>query len=241
MHPSIEKLLEVQKLDRETGLLEEAKVRRPMELNDEKRKLAFGKEAVSGVETEITACRLNIDKGELNIRELEEEIQKSKIAMNGAKSNTEYSIFQEQISRNEENRGTVEEEVLELLTRLDDLQGRKAEVERDLADMEKSYQRKESEVLGLVRELEEKVGGLKGERGQLAVEIINDHLDLYERINRKVDSDCIVAAEESADEAGVYFCQGCYMTVTKQELHQLALAQELLTCRSCSRLLYLED
>jgi len=29
--------------------------------------------------------------------------------------------------------------------------------------------------------------------------------------------------------------------VTKQELNQLALAQELLTCRSCSRLLYLED
>ena len=38
MHPSIEKLLDVQKLDRETRLLDEAKIRRPMELNDDKRK-----------------------------------------------------------------------------------------------------------------------------------------------------------------------------------------------------------
>ena len=241
MHPSLEKLLDVQKLDRETRLLEEAKVRRPMELNDEKRKLAAGQETAGGVADEITACRLNIDKGELNINELEGEIQKSKIAMNGAKSNTEYSIFQEQIAKNDENKGAKEEEVLELLTLLEKLQSKKTEVERDLADMEKSYQRKETEVLGLVKELEEKVGGLKGERGQLAEEIISDHLDLYERINKKVDSDCIVAAEESADEVGVHFCQGCYMTVTKQELNQLALAQDLLTCRSCSRLLYLED
>ena len=212
-----------------------------MELNDEKRKVAAGKETVGGVDEEITACRLNIDKGELNIKELEEGIQKSNIAMNGAKSNTEYSIFQEQIARSEESKGAKEVEVLELLTLLENLQGKKADVERDLADLEKSYQRKESEVLGLVKELEEKVGGLKDERGQLAVEITSDHLDLYERINSKVDADCIVAAEESADEAGVYFCQGCYMTVTKQELNQLALAQDLLTCRSCSRLLYLED
>ena len=241
MHPSLEKLLDVQKLDRETRLLEEAKARRPMELNDEKRKVAAGKETVGGVDEEITACRLNIDKGELNIKELEEGIQKSNIAMNGAKSNTEYSIFQEQIARSEESKGAKEVEVLELLTLLENLQGKKADVERDLADLERSYQRKESEVLGLVKELEEKVGGLKDERGQLAVEITSDHLDLYERINSKVDADCIVAAEESADEAGVYFCQGCYMTVTKQELNQLALAQDLLTCRSCSRLLYLED
>ena len=241
MHPSLEKLLDVQKLDRETRLLEEAKARRPMELNDEKRKVAAGKETVGGVDEEITACRLNIDKGELNIKELEEGIQKSNIAMNGAKSNTEYSIFQEQIARSEESKGAKEVEVLELLTLLENLQGKKADGERALADLEKSYQRKEAEVLGLVKELEEKVGGLKDERGQLAVEITSDHLDLYERINSKVDADCIVAAEESADEAGVYFCQGCYMTVTKQELNQLALAQDLLTCRSCSRLLYLED
>ena len=241
MHPSIEKLLDVQKLDRETRLLDEAKIRRPMELNDDKRKVAAGKGVVGGVADEITACRLNIDKGELNIKELEEAIQKSNIAMNGAKSNTEYSIFQEQIAKNEENKGEKEDEVLEFLTLLENLQSRKTDVERDLADLEKSYKRKETEVLGLVKELEEKVGGLKQHRGQLAEEIITDHLDLYERINTKVDSDCIVAAEESADEAGVYFCQGCYMTVTKQELNQLALAQELLTCRSCSRLLYLED
>ena len=56
----------------------------------------------------------------------------------------------------------------------------------------------------------------------------------------KVDADSIVPVDKKDEEEGVFFCQGCYMRVTKQELTQLSLAQELLTCRSCSRLLYLE-
>ena len=53
MHPSIEKLLGVQKLDREIKLLEEAKIRRPMELSDDLRKVNAGKASVSAVEEVI--------------------------------------------------------------------------------------------------------------------------------------------------------------------------------------------
>ena len=126
------------------------------------------------------------------------------------------------------------------MNHLDGLQGKKAELERDLADTEKAYQRKETEVNGLVKELDSKVGGLKDERGQLTSFVDGDHFAIYERIRSKVDGDSIVPVEKKAEEEGVFFCQGCYMRVTKQELNQLALAQELLTCRSCSRLLFLE-
>ena len=240
MHQSIEKLLGVQKLDREISLLEEAKSRRPMELSDDLRKVASGKDVVSRVEDEIKACRMEIDKGELKIRELDADIEKSTIAMTAANTNHEYSIFKGQIAKYGEEQGGLEEEVLETMNHLDGLQGKKAELERDLADTEKAYQRKETEVNGLVKELDSKVGGLKDERGQLTSDVDGDHFAIYERIRSKVDGDSIVPVEKKAEEEGVFFCQGCYMRVTKQELNQLALAQELLTCRSCSRLLFLE-
>ena len=240
MHQSIEKLLGVQKLDREISSLEEAKIRRPMELGDDLRKVASGKASVSLVEDEIKACRMEIDKGELKIREFDAEIEKSTIAMNAANTNNEYNIFKEQIAKHGGEQGILEEQVLEIMSHLDGLQGKKGELERDLADTEKAYQRKESEVNGLVKELDVKVAGLKEERGQLIVEVNGDHLAIYERIMNKVDGDSVVPVEKKAEEEGVFFCQGCYMRVTKQELNQLALEQELLTCRSCSRLLFLE-
>jgi len=241
MHHSIEKLLGVQKFDREISLLEEAKIRRPMELSDDLRKVNAGKASVSAVEEVIKACRMDIDKGELQVKELDGDIEKSKIAMNASKTNEEFAICKGQIEKHEESQGTLEENVLELMSHLDTLQGKKEEAERELTDIEKAYQRKESEVNGLVSGLESRIGGLKEERGELSVDIDQDHLDIYERIRSKVDADSVVPVQKKDEEEGVFFCQGCYMRVTKQELTLLALAQELLTCRSCSRLLYLED
>ena len=241
MHHSIEKLLGVQKFDREISLLEEAKIRRPMELSDDLRKVNAGKASVSAVEEVIKTCRMDIDKGELQIKELDGEIEKSKIAMNGSTTNEAFAICKGQIEKHEESQGTLEENVLELMSYLDTLQGKKEEAERELADIEKAYQRKESEVNGLVSGLESRIGGLKEERGELSVDIDGDHLDIYERIRSKVEADSVVPVHKKDEAEGVFFCQGCYMRVTKQELTQLSLAQELLTCRSCSRLLYLED
>lgn len=240
MHESIEKLLGVQKFDREIGFLEEAKIRRPMELNDDLRKVNAGKASVSAVDEVIKTCRLEIDKGELQVKELDGEIEKSKIAMNASKTNDEFAICKSQIEKHEESQGAIEESVLELMSHLDTLQGKKTEAERELGEIEKAYQRKESEVGALVAGLDSKIGGLKDERSQLTGDINHDHLAIYERIRSKVDSDSIVPVNKKDEEEGVFFCQGCYMRVTKQELTQLSLAQELLTCRSCSRLLYLE-
>ena len=241
MHHSIEKLLGVQKLDREIGLLEQAKIRRPMELSDDLRKVEAGKASVSAVEEVIKSCRMDIDKGELQIKEFDGEIEKSKIAMNASKTNEEFAICKGQIEKHEKSQGDLEENVLELMNHLDTLQGKKDESERELADIKKAYDRKETEVNGLVAGLDTKIGGLKEERGQLLVDIDQDHLAIYERIRTKVDADSIVPVDKKDEEEGVFFCQGCYMRVTKQELTQLSLEQELLTCRSCSRLLYLED
>ena len=241
MHHSIEKLLGVQKLDREIGLLEQAKIRRPMELSDDLRKVEAGKASVSAVEEVIKSCRMDIDKGELQIKEFDGEIEKSKIAMNASKTNEEFAICKGQIEKHEKSQGDLEENVLELMSHLDTLQGKKDESERELADIKKAYDRKETEVNGLVAGLDTKIGGLKEERGQLLVDIDQDHLAIYERIRTKVDADSIVPVDKKDEEEGVFFCQGCYMRVTKQELTQLSLEQELLTCRSCSRLLYLED
>ena len=135
MHHSIEKLLGVQKLDREIGLLEEAKIRRPMELSDDLRKVEAGKASVSAVEEVIKSCRMDIDKGELQIKEFDGEIEKSKIAMNAAKTNEEFAICKGQIEKHEKSQGDLEENVLELMNHLDTLQGKKDESERELADI----------------------------------------------------------------------------------------------------------
>jgi predicted nucleic acid-binding Zn-ribbon protein len=232
MHPSIEKLLHVQGVDKQIRFLTEAKRLRPVELSDERKKLAMAKASLDVVLETMKAGRLETEKGEHEIKQKDAEIEKAKIALNTARTNQEYSIFNEQISRHEDERGAVEERVLEYLTQLDILDEKKAEAQKEYADQEKAFGRKEAEVGELVSGLEAQIGEQNAERDGLVVEVDPDHLELYDRILNHVEDAAITGVKNSV-------CQGCFRTVTKQDISQLMLSQEILQCRSCSRLLFL--
>ena len=59
-----------------------------------------------------------------------------------------------------------------------------------------------------------------------------DHLELYERIFAHLGDAAICTVTDE-------ICQGCFHSVTKQEISLLILSEEFVQCRSCNRLLFL--
>ena len=68
MNPSIEQLLNVQRVDKEIRFLAEAKRLRPEELSDERKKLAISNSMVEAVVEAIKQGRLEIEKGAHGIK-----------------------------------------------------------------------------------------------------------------------------------------------------------------------------
>ncbi len=233
MNPSIEQLLNVQRVDKEIRFLAEAKRLRPEELSDERKKLAISNSMVEAVVEAIKQGRFEIEKGEHGIKNEDAEIEKVRIALNTAKTNQEYGVFKEQIARHEEKRGEIEEEVLGYLSRIELLEEKKREAERELADQQKIFDRKEAEVMVLVKGLEEQISTLETERSGLIEGLDRDHLELYDRIRNHLDDNAICGVKD-------HVCQGCFRTVTKQDIAQLMLGEEILQCRSCARLLFIQ-
>ena len=191
MNPSIEQLLNVQRVDKEIRFLAEAKRLRPEELSDERKKLAISNSMVEAVVEAIKQGRFEIEKGEHGIKNEDAEIEKVRIALNTAKTNQEYGVFKEQIARHEEKRGEIEEEVLGYLSRIELLEEKKREAERELADQQKIFDRKEAEVMVLVKGLEEQISTLETERSGLIEGLDRDHLELYDRIRNHLDDNAI--------------------------------------------------
>ncbi len=233
-HPSVEKLLHVQGVDKQIRLLSEAKLRRPQELSDERKKLAFATASLEVVLETIKTGRLEVEKGEHEIKQKDAEIEKATIALNGAKTNQEYAVFKEQISRYEEERDAVEERVLEHLSQLDVLEEKKEESQKEVAEQERAFQRKEAEVREVVAGIEAQIAEQEEERNGLVGDVDTDHLELYDRILNHVEDAAI-----SGVKSGV--CQGCFRAVTKQDVSQLMLGQEIIPCRSCCRILFLQS
>ena len=232
LHPSIEKLLNVQKLDREKRFIEEAMVLRPQELEDDRKKVAAAEGGVRHAQQLIQEARLVIDRGELEIKQCDAEIEKATIALNTAKTNQEYAVFKEQISRQQEKRDGIEETTLEQLEQLTQLEANKAKLEKALEEEQKTFARKKAEVDELIAGLASQVSALETERASAVVGIDADHLELYDRILAHVHDAALVEVKDSV-------CHGCYMQVTTQDRSQILIGEKLVQCKNCGRILFL--
>jgi predicted nucleic acid-binding Zn-ribbon protein len=233
MHPSVEELLAVQKVDSATRFLREGMRLRPLELEDDRKKVAASRAMVEATEAEMKALRQEADRGELDIKTSDQEIGRLNVALNSAKTNQEYAVLREQIQRQAEARSKREEEVLEHLGRIDQLGEERDQLKRELEENEKIYRRREEEVAEVIRGLEKQVEELTRQREALVEDVDPQHLSLYQRILDRHGNFAISAVKDS-------ICQGCFMTVTAQNVSLLMLGRELVQCRNCSRILYLE-
>ena len=231
MHPSIEQLLRVQEVDSQLIFLRESLRLRPLEMEDDRRKLEETKKSLDALLLEIKRTRMDSDRREVDVKKFDSEIEKLNVLLNQAKSNQEYTILKEQIKRQEELRGQAEEEVLEKLTKLDSMEAnRKALGERHDLDL-KSFRRKEAEVAEILKGIKEQASGLELKRGELLGGIDKENLRTYERILARHNNFAIARVENQV-------CHGCFMSVTVQEVNLLMQGQ-FLQCKSCSRLFYL--
>jgi predicted nucleic acid-binding Zn-ribbon protein len=230
MHPSIERLLSVQEIDSQMIFLEEAARLRPLEVEDDRKRLAGAQAGLDGVLGRILGARKGIDAAELEVKTLEAGIEKASIALNQAKSNAEYTVFKEQVRRKDEAKGEIEEKTLEAMQRMDGLAEEQKEAlsRRDAAA--RALEGKENQVREVLAGVVEQLHGMNSKREELAESVDKEHLGIYDRVLARYQ-DFAVARVDG------YVCQGCHLSVTPQEKNQL-LQGEFLQCRSCIRLLF---
>jgi predicted nucleic acid-binding Zn-ribbon protein len=223
--------MRVQDVDSETIFIRESLRMRPLELEDDRRKLQAARKDLEAIAADIKRVKMDADRREVDVKKFDAEIEKLRVALNQAKSNQEYTIFKEQIKRQEEGRGNAEEEVIGKLTEIDALElSRKAQAQK-VAEDEKAFRRREAEVEEVLKGLRSQLDVLEKRRAELLDGIDREHLKIYERVLARHNNFAIARVEGQV-------CQGCFISITSQEVN-LLLQDQFLQCKSCSRLLHL--
>jgi uncharacterized protein len=233
MHESLKALLKLQEIDSEMIFLREARVKRPRELETDRRRVEDRKKVVEAVVQEIKKIRMESDRRELDLRKNEAEVVKLRTALNQAKSNQEYQILKDQIGRLEEQDSKIEEEILKRLSEVDGLDKAKKEAETELTAAAADFKKKEEELNQIVRGLDEQIAALDRQREEASRAVPSEHLQLYDRVLQRHGDFALARMENRV-------CQGCFMSVPPQTLNLVMLGRELSQCKNCLRILYLE-
>ncbi len=150
------------------------------------------------------------------------------------KSNEQFIALKTEIEKGKEDKGKVEEKILEFLFLEDEakkkgqeLAAEQAKIEKKLADDRKVLQEK-------IDDCDKAAVGKKAERAKQFSEVPEEFGSIYENI--RAHGKKVAVAGIGEDQ----MCGGCHMTIAPQVINELRKNIKIQFCR-CGRFIYLKD
>lgn len=236
MDDDIKKLLEAQQIDTEIDKLRKYKNIYPAQI-------AALEGEIAALEQNLLETIANIQKDEVNHRNIESEITAEKERLTsreqrllGTKTNKEYTAVQHEIVQSREKIDLLVNEGLAILSELDQLRPRKTELEQKLEETRKLNKDKIKEINDKFETLETDIGTHK-HKSELALKGVSSRaLNVYNRLRRS-KSGIAISLVDSARMS----CRGCFKQLPPQKILELRRHDKMMFCENCGRILYWND
>lgn len=230
----VESLLKVDERDQKAIKLKREIADLPGELERHKLQAKATAARVTACHEEQKRMQREIDKIDLDTRANNEQVVKYQVQQNTVKTNEEYSALKRQIEALKKANGDLEDKALALYERLDALKAEEAAAKAALKADEQKLKAEEGEVAKEVGALEQELAAILAERSAAEAKVGAPNIALYRRILEKHGNRALAAVRGRN-------CQGCFLEVPAQSLSTLLSGKEIVLCKYCSRILYLEN
>lgn len=230
MNADLEKLIELEKVDREANRLSEEVAGLPKRVAIIEEKLAEHKAAVEKAKAGIKHNEASRRQLEADIKGFQEKIAKYRSQSSSVKTNEEYRALMHEVEFAEKQISGCEDKILELMLGLEaaekDLKVAEAELKTESADVEKE----KADARVRTAEDEKLLVGLKEKRTALRSGVNESTMQHYDRVMRQRKSAVAEAYEQK--------CMACFVMLRPQTWQEIRTNEQLVTCNSCGRILY---
>jgi predicted nucleic acid-binding Zn-ribbon protein len=230
MNANLEKLIELEKVDREATRLSEEVAGLPKRVAVIEEKLAEHKAAVEKAKAGIKGNEANRRQLDADIKGFQEKIAKYRSQSSSVKTNDEYRALMHEVEFAEKQISGCEDKILELMLGMEAeekaLKVAEAELKTESADVE----REKNEARVRTAEDEKLLTGLKEKRTELRSSVDDSTLQHYDRVMRQRKS--------AMAEARGQKCMACFVMLRPQIWQEIRTNDQIVTCNSCGRILY---
>ena len=182
---------------------------------------------------EVKTDEKNAAMKELELKVIQEKIDKFKQQLNLIKSNKQYAAMMQEIGGQEAATSKTEDEALIIMDRIETTRSAIELIREQIGKAEEDVRREEALVAGEVAQLAGQIRELMAERQGLSQQLDRAIAARYDKISHTRSGKACVAVRDGV-------CQGCFMGVTRQTIARLWAKKELLVCPNCGRIMYLE-
>ena len=234
MPVNIAALKALRDLDEKIHSVREEQSAQPARLREAEADLAAARKTGEAKRDEIKEVRKLLDEKNRDLKGMEDKVEKLSVQVNTAKTNKEYQALQNEIQTQKADGSKLEDAALVLMNREEDLRKEEQGLAKIVAEKDAAVGALRKEIEASIAALARKVEDLNGRREQTLTALDPTLLVLYQRIlNAKKDGLALAPVDGGA-------CGVCYANLNSQEINLLMKNRDVVLCRSCSRILYLD-
>lgn len=234
MHPQVQKLLDLQKLDQQIASLRRDLDSLPDETARRQKALDAKRAHAAATDRAMQDADLRLRNLELSTKQADEEVKKLDARLNTVKNNAEYQATLLQIESVKRERDRVQEEALALLDTMEPIKSARDDALAAARVEDEGFKAFLEEARKLTQVREAEVATVAVGRAQLLDGIPGDLVDRYTALFRSRSRLAVCAVEGQV-------CQGCYNRVTMNDIARLRGGSSIVDCGSCNRILFLRD
>jgi len=231
VHSELEQLLILQDRDQKIRQIQTEIETVPLRRKSLEAQSAASKASVEVLKQRARQVEMDRKKLELDVGTRTETISRLKTQQYQTRKNEEFRAIGHEIERYENEIRKIEDEELELMVLADKVKAELAEEEQNAAAVKDSATRQTADLDEKLQALDGQLQGLTKERSELAGQIDEDLLALFERLFESKGDAAVVAVEHGV-------CTGCHMKVTIATAARVKAAKEIVSCENCGRILY---
>ena len=230
MNRDLEKLIELEKVDREIARLSEEVAALPKRVAVIESKLADDKATVEKAKAAIKNNEAARRKHEADIQGFQQKIIKYREQSSSVKTNDEYRALMHEVDFAEKQISGCEDKILELMICLETEEKNLKAAEADLKTEAAAVEKEKAEARTRTAEDEKLLNALNQQRTELRRQVSEGPLAHYDRVMRQRKS----AIAEARDSK----CEACYVMLRPQTWQELKTNEQVITCSSCGRILF---
>ena len=234
MLEDLNQLIKLQHIDNKLMEIEAEKGDLPEQIDNLKQSIDNIKSKIADAEQKISEIEEQKRYQERQVEGAHEQLKKSQGVLYSVKTTREYDAISSEIEQAKYSMAEGERQIIELMSREEDLQAAIDESRDHLSAIESEYLERQSEMLEKLESSQDEELKLNHEREKTVVRMKKPVYAHYERIRKIRDG---VGVSHLADGA----CSYCFSMVPPQRQVEVKRMDELILCEVCGCILVAEE
>ncbi|MBU0618277.1 MAG: hypothetical protein KKI02_11205 [Planctomycetes bacterium] len=213
--------------------------RKKRQVKAQHHKLQATRETIEAERLSVRKSQSEFDTLDLDIKGRSANIDRLREHLNTVRTNKEYAAVLARMNNEKADVSRLETRALQIMQ---SVEARKQELARDeqaeateterLEDLQAQFEQAQHSFAGRLERLQK-------QRDEATAQIEPKTITLFDRLSERYEGEVLAEVERTNPRRDEFICTGCHMSLRVEVANMLKSRDEIVTCKSCGRILFM--